>query len=321
MSAESTRADPDRPRVVLVGLGPTTATALRGLIERTEVVAVIRDGADDTTALAVELGVQVHDDTSVAGVASCIADLAPDAVVVSSYNRILSPDTIGDRPAINVHYAPLPRGRGRAPVNWAIINGEENVSISIHHLVPELDAGGVLFRQDVPIREDSTAATLYDELNSIQSDHIAEAVVRAVSGDPGRTQDESAASYFCTRVPDDGEIDWSASTTQLDRLIRALVEPFPGAFTWLGLERLYVDAATPLVEPRRYEGRVPGRIVAIDRAEGHVDVLTGDGVLRVTRVRLGDDEPVAAARVIKSVSVRLGLSATALVDAVTSLRR
>ena len=305
----------DRPAVVLIGLGPTAATALESLAARFDVRAVVRPGpADEPTIVrATELGAEVGSEATIAGIRALIDRVAPDAVVVSSFDRILPADLVDSRPFVNVHYAPLPRYRGRATVNWAILNGEAEASISVHRLVPGLDAGGILVQESVPIGPTTTVTELYDALNVIQERVLGDAVARAIAGDPGEQQDEGHASYACTRVPADGEIDWSAPTLQSDRLVRALTPPFPGAFTWLGLERLWIDAAEPSPDPPTWDGRVPGRVVAVSRDGGWIDVLTGDGVLRVHRVRrdgpdLGSaEESVPAATVVRSVRATLGL--------------
>jgi methionyl-tRNA formyltransferase len=308
---------PAEARILLLGQGITTLSALQSLLDRFQVVGLVRSG--DSTDAAIRLadssGVSLFPDTSLAGVVHTIGHVEPDAVVVSSYDRILSADLVSTRPFVNVHYAPLPRYRGRATVNWAIINGESSCAISIHSLVPRLDAGGILFQQFVPIGPSDTVTDLYERLNAIQRGELASAVARRLKGDDGQPQDESDATYTCTRLPDDGEIDWSATTEAADRLVRALTDPFPGAFTWLGLRRLVIRRAEPLCEPR-YEGRVPGRVVRIDRSGGAIDVLTGDGVLRLHEVALDDgEEPQRAADVITSVRQTLGLSAARLVAA------
>jgi len=306
-------------RILLIGQGITTLTALQSLLERFDVVGMVRssDAGDAAIGLAGESGVSLFADTSIAGVTDAIKQLDPDAVVVSSYDRILPADLVATRPFINVHYAPLPRYRGRATVNWAIINGDSHCAISIHTLVPDLDAGGVLFQQFVPIGPSVTVTDLYERLNAIQRDSLAGAVARRLQGDEGHPQDDGRATYACTRLPDDGEIDWSATTDAVDRLVRALTDPFPGAFTWLGLRRLVIRRAEPRRVPR-YEGRVPGRVVRVDRSSGAVDVLTGDGALRLHEVALDGGAPQHAADVITSVRQTLGLSTARLVAALES---
>ena len=307
---------PSEGGILLIGQGITTLSALQSLLDRFDVVGMVRssDAGDAANGLAESAGVALFADTSLAGVTDAIKQTDPHAVVVSSYDRILPADLVSVRPFVNVHYAPLPRYRGRATVNWAIINGEPRCAISIHSLVAGLDAGGILFQQFVPIGPSDTVTDLYERLNAIQRDARAGAVARRLQGDEGQPQDESQATYACTRLPEDGEIDWSASTEAADRLVRALTDPFPGAFTWLGLRRLVIRRAEPCREPR-YEGRVPGRVVRIDRSAGAVDVLTGDGVLRLHEVALDGAAPQRAADLIRSVRQTLGLSTTRLAAA------
>jgi methionyl-tRNA formyltransferase len=315
------RPTPKLARVLLIGVGPTAAPALESLLERHDVIALVRAaGSNDVVVQrALAAGVHVHNEASVAAISALMHEKRPDCVVVSSFNRILPAQLLGACPIANVHYSPLPRYRGRANVNWAIINGESEAAITIHELVPDLDAGGVLYQERVPIGPRTTATELYGVLNGIQQRELGAAVARLLSGDHGTAQDDVAATYGCTRLPDDGEIDWAASTAVADRLVRGLTRPAPGAFTYLGLQRLWVDVAEPMTVAPLYEGRIPGRVVRVAGAQGHVDVLTGDGILRLRQVRLGDGLPVPAASLVRSVKTTLGLRHTDLLRAVVHL--
>jgi methionyl-tRNA formyltransferase len=311
-----------RPRVVLLGMGPTAATALEALRARFAVVAIVRDVDDGVAGAAREGGADVSTDVSIAGVTSLIDRVRPDCVVVSSYTRILPAPLVARRPFVNVHYAPLPRYRGRATVNWALINGEREAAITIHSLVPGLDAGGILYQRTIPIGPADTVTSLYERLNELQRRALAAAVARRLTGDEGSPQEECAATYACTRLPEDGEIDWSAPNVEVDRLVRALAEPYPGAFTFLGLRRLWVRRAAPLAEAPPYEGRIPGRVVRVSKAEGSVDVLTGDGVLRLCQVELeGEGGARPASEVVRSVRTTLGLRTADLVERIAALER
>ena len=298
-------------RVLLIGQGPTAWGALASLLERFDVVALIRDvpepGADPAVALAGARRVPVLRDASPAAVAAAVDRLAPDAVVVSSYDRLLPPALIASRPFVNVHYAPLPRYRGRANVNWAVINGERETAISVHAITPASTPAGFSSSRSSPIAEHDTVGDLYARLDALQRAHLAAAVERHLDGDPGAPQDEAAATYGCSRVPADGEIDWSRSTREVGALVRALVDPFPGAFTFHDGERLTVWEAAPAHAPRQWEGRVPGRVVGWSAAEGWADVLTGDGVLRLVTVQREGGARSAAAEVVCSVRGTLGL--------------
>jgi methionyl-tRNA formyltransferase len=261
------KADTEQARVVLLGLGITALSALKALAERFNVVALIREVTadsrygDETTVLALKLDVPVCHDTSLRSVRTVIENLHPDCVIVSSYNRILPSDLLALSHFINVHYAPLPEYRGRANVNWAIINGEKVAGISIHRMVPDLDAGNILFQETIPIEDADTVTTLYDRLNTIQRHVLGDVVARLLAGAEGTPQDENRASYCCTRLPEDGEINWSGETSAIDRLIRGLTPPYPGAYTWFEGRRMTIWSARPVTDGPRYAGRVPGRIV------------------------------------------------------------
>src|SRR5262249_11448101 len=147
-------------------------SALESLAGSFHVVGLMRDlapGVDDEVArLAVSLDVPVHPVPSVTAIESLVDGLTPDCVVGSSYNRVLPARLVAKPRFVNVHYALLPRYRGRANVNWAIINGEKQTGVSIHVLEPGLDAGNILFQQAVDIGPADTVTTLYEKLNAIQ---------------------------------------------------------------------------------------------------------------------------------------------------------
>ena len=313
--------------VLLVGVGLTTATALQSLIGKVQVVGLMRKAdpnaavEDPVIAFARRHGIPVFGDTTLAGLRRAVDELRPDCVVISSFDRIVPADLLARVPFVNVHYAPLPQYRGRANVNWAIINGESHAGITIHLVDAGLDSGNVLYQSVVTILPDDTVADLYDHLNQLQLKHLGDTVARFLAGDTGTSQSSELATYGCTRLPMDGEIDWSAPTQKIDALIRALVRPFPGAFTFLNSRRLTIWRARPIETGGVYVGRIPGRVVNVSRKEGFVDVLTGDGVLRIFDVELDAGTRVPPAEVIKTVKATLGLSTADLLARVDALER
>lgn len=314
---------PTKPDVLLLGEGPTTRTALRSLIRCCRVVGVIRSSAqneqDPARVDAAQAGAPFLPLEHLSDLPKIIAQLQPAAVVISSFNRILPAEILTLSRFINVHYSPLPRYRGRANVNWALINGEPTAAISIHDLSPWLDSGDILFQKEIPIRPGDTAASLYCRLNSLQERVLGRVVVDALAGRPGTPQDHPKATYGCARIPDDGEIDWSRPTIEIDRLIRALSPPFPGAFTHLEGQRLVIVRASPLCDAADYVGRVPGRVVRRSKAAGWVDALTGDGILRVFEVVPESGGLTPAATSIKSTRATLGLSRLDLLRRINAL--
>jgi methionyl-tRNA formyltransferase len=311
--------------VLLLGLGPTGPSALESLAARFRVTGLVRDahsssqGGDEAVGQARALDMPIFSDLSIEGVERAVIESSPDCVVVSSYDRILPGRVLGCCRFVNVHYAALPEYRGRANVNWAIINGEPETAITIHVMAAGLDAGNILYQQKVPIGPDDTVGDLYTKLNEIQRQVLGETVARYISGYEGEPQNDTAATYGCTRVPADGEIDWGAPTRQIYALVRALAPPYPGAHTYLEARRITIRRASLIANEPNYVGRIPGRVVGRSRRDGHVDVLTGDGVLRIHEVAAGSSPAVPASAFIGSTKQTLGLRAADLLARIESL--
>lgn len=311
-----------KPDILFLGDGPTAPSALQSLIARCRVAHVFRQSnsseADPVREFAALNDIPVSELQDLDQLSRLVDELKPAAVVISSFNRIIPRRIIERCRFINVHYSLLPQYRGRANVNWAIINGETAVGISIHAVVPDLDSGNVLFQQAIAIEPDDTVTSLYERLNAIQEHELGSVVLRAIRGYEGISQNPDRATYGCTRIPQDGEIDWRQPTDVIDRLIRSLTPPFPGAFTHLDTQQLIITRASPLPKSRVYVGRVPGRIVDRSSSEGWVDVLTGDGVLRVFSI-VASNGPCTAASVIRSTKATLGLSRQGLLRRIVAL--
>jgi methionyl-tRNA formyltransferase len=309
--------------VLLLGMGPTTLSALESLALRFRVVGLVRGPVptegDEVVKRASELGVPVFADVSLDGVARTITTCRPDCTVISSFHLILPAKIMSYGRFVNVHYAPLPEYRGRANVNWAIINGESEAAITIHVVARGVDAGNILYQKRVPIGADDTVADLYAVLNELQREALGATVARHLSGYEGEPQDDAAATYGCARVPGDGEINWSDSTERIYALVRALAPPYPGAHTYLNARRILIMRASPLRDAPRYIGRVPGRVVGRSGSAGYVDVLTGDGVLRVHEVMAGDSVISPASACITSTRQTLGLQTADLVAKIEAL--
>lgn len=314
-------------KILLIGMGITAQSALESLVARLNVVGIVRNldgemhGSDPVADRARELKIPVFQDTSPSAVERIAAQLQPDCVVVSSYNRILGSELLARYPFVNVHYSSLPQYRGRANVNWAVINDESSVAITVHVMAPGLDAGNILFQRLIPIAPRDTIGDLYCRLNEIQKEHLASAIMQFLDGYNGESQKESDASYGCTRMPEDGQIDWGGSTRRIDCLVRGLSDPFPGAYSYIDGKKLTIWEAEPLMNPPMYVGRVPGRVIARSVSEGYADVLTGDGVLRIFKVQLEDEAKVQAAHVIKSVRSTLGLRVSELLTHIQQLEK
>ncbi|MGD8451511.1 MAG: methionyl-tRNA formyltransferase [Phycisphaerae bacterium] len=242
-------------------------------------------------------------------------DLRPDVAFVVGCRVVIPPEVyeVPPRGTLAVHDSLLPANRGFAPLNWALLNGADHTGVTLFCLSERTDAGDIVSQERVPIGPDDTAPQVYERVCAATVRLVCAAHQTLLAGElPRIAQDESAATWCCPRTPEDGLIDWSAPTARVYNQVRALTRPYPGAFTYHDGRRLYVWRARPLADAPTYAGRVPGAVVGISREHGTVDVLTGDGVLRLEEVQVAGGDPVAAATVITSIRDRLGLSLPAL---------
>jgi methionyl-tRNA formyltransferase len=203
------------------------------------------------------------------------------------------------------HASLLPKYRGFAPVNWPLINGERETGVTMFYAAEEMDAGDIIEQRSRSINDDDDAGTLDAWLNETVETMLGENLPRLADGTAPRiAQDHSQATYAVWRSPEDGHIDWGRPTREVFNLVRGLTSPYPGAFSLLDGRKLIVRSAEIEREPRTYVGRNPGKVERIIPGEG-VNVLTGDGTLRIKRVQLEGEEPRRADEVIRRLKTRL----------------
>lgn len=162
-----------------------------------------------------------------------IADYSPDLILVNSYSMRI-PQEILDIPehgAINIHYALLPRYRGANPIQWAIINGEIDVGVTMHYMTNDFDSGDIIAQQPVPIYDYESWVPIVRRCSDVADKLIKQELPKILSGTNARVpQDESRATRYPRRTPEDGEIIWAMPVIDIYNKIRALVKPHPGAF-------------------------------------------------------------------------------------------
>jgi methionyl-tRNA formyltransferase len=208
-----------------------------------------------------------------------VRDLAPDLVILAGYNQILKRDLI-DIPklgCINLHGGKLPEYRGVAPINWQIIQGEKTGGIAIIFVDEGIDTGDIIAQVRFDITLEDTAKTVLDKTLALFPSLLLEVIAKFKSGAVPRTkQNREEGCYYTRRYPRDGQIRWQDMTAwEAYNLIRGLVKPYPGAFTFHRGEKLFIWKAAWLSE--RIRG-IPGRVCL--RRENGVVVLAKDrGVL------------------------------------------
>jgi methionyl-tRNA formyltransferase len=242
------------------------------------------------------LRVETPDDPNTPQWTAAGAAVDPD-FLFSFYYRYMLAKTwlmIPRRGALNMHGSLLPKYRGRAPVHWAILNGESATGASLHYMVEKPDAGALVDQQSVPILENDTALDVSLKVAEASEQVLRRSLPALVSGSArARPLDLTQGSYFGRRRPEDGRIDWRHSARQIHDLVRAVAPPFPGAFTEVNGCRLAVLETRVDAQPVRYAARAPC-LYAADGA-WYADCVDGRR-LRIVRLAM-NGEPVTPAAV------------------------
>jgi UDP-4-amino-4-deoxy-L-arabinose formyltransferase/UDP-glucuronic acid dehydrogenase (UDP-4-keto-hexauronic acid decarboxylating) len=170
--------------------------------------------------------------------------LRPDFLFSFYFKHLVGAALLGlpGRGAYNLHGSLLPKFRGRAPINWQLVHGERRSGLTLHEMVPRADAGRIVAQQAVEVDPDQDAFGLTQQLLGIAPAFLAGAFDALFAGTARpRAQDLAQGSVFGGRRPDDGRIDWSRPARAIHDLVRAVAPPWPGAFTFRGGERLFVN--------------------------------------------------------------------------------
>jgi methionyl-tRNA formyltransferase len=232
-------------RIAVFAYSDTGHACLKLLLERGErvvFVATHRDAPDETlwypsvAELSRAHGIEpvILENPLDPQAIARIRVLAPDLLFSFYYRRIL-PEEMITAPrlgAYNMHGSLLPKYRGRAPVNWAVLKGETRTGATLHVMMPRADAGGIVDQEAVPIGPDDTALEVQKRVTEAAVAILARRIEELKAGTAKATpQDESAATRFGKRRPEDGRIDWIRPAKEVHDLVRAVTHPFPGAFT------------------------------------------------------------------------------------------
>ena len=247
---------------------------------------------------AAELGLAwtYGDDPKALELAQAVVAARPD-VIFSFYYRAMIPPALlalAGAGAYNMHGSLLPRYRGRAPTNWAVLHGETETGATLHEMVARPDAGFIVDQSAVPILPDDTAEQVFDKVTVAAEQVLWRSLPAIMAGRAPRLPNDLAqGSYFPGRKPEDGRIDWQQPAAQVYNLVRAVAPPYPGAFTDIGGQRLVVARARRRPGPLPVGTRAPGlhvqdgRIIGICGDGGLIDVqslLSGAEAVDVTQL-------------------------------------
>jgi methionyl-tRNA formyltransferase len=285
----------NKPAILVFAYNDVGYECLDALIQNDEYILAVITHRDDpeeeiwfrsVASLATKYDIPVHRPDSVNSPdwIERIRSWAPD-LIFSFYYRHMIPEEILNVPrlgAFNMHGSLLPKYRGRAPINWAIIQGERSTGVTLHHMVKRADAGDIVDQEAVPIGHDDTVQEVFAKCVAAARRVLERQLEALTEGTaPRRSQDESQATYFGGRKPEDGRIDWTQGAESIYNLIRAVTNPYPGAFTTVNGKKLFIWWATPLPG----SGETPGQVLSVDPLK----VATGDGILEVVNHEWEDE--------------------------------
>ena len=212
--------------------------------------------------------------------------LSPDVYIVDSYSMLIPKDfldlpTIG---AFNIHPGRLPVYRGAHVLNWALINGESEITVTVHHMTELFDTGDIVLEKSFKVSFLDTISTVFDKVSQVNRELIKLLITSIFDGTLQRTpQNEQYARHYRARKPEDGRIDWDMANIEIYNLIRALVPPWPGAFFCKDGEKIIINEAYPISFANNSP---PGTVVA--KSSNSFCVITGSQCLLVKRASCMD---------------------------------
>ena len=223
----------------------------------------------------------------------------PDMAYVIGWSQLVKKDfmSIVRHTSVGMHPTLLPRHRGRAPIPWAIISGLSRTGVTMFHLREDADNGDIIGQEEIDIGFEDDAMSLYKKALAAHVKLIADYFPLLESGKaPRMRQEDSRASYWAKRTPADGIMDWNTRAMNLYDWVRALTEPYPGAFTFCGGRKLVVWKSHPIGR----EGRHGGAGTILDVTADGILAAAGEGVLLLSDVQFEGGERLKGPEIIGS---------------------
>ena len=302
-----------RFRVIFMGTPDFAVPCLARLVEISDVVAVVTQPdrpkgrgqkllPPPVKVFAQEHGIAVYQPVRVKApdFVDVLRGLAPDLIVVVAFGQILSKEILSLPPlgCINVHASLLPRYRGAAPMQWAIVRGEKETGVTTMFMDEGLDTGDMLMRETLPITQAMTAAELHDAMMKLGADVLERTIFSLSEGTLKRTpQDEALSTYAPLLDKEVGRIDWKKSAQEIHDLVRGL-NSWPGAYTMLEGQKFKIWRT------RLAEGTAePGEIVSVTK-QGLL-VGTGEEMLEILELQAPSKKKMAAGDYVRGHGLQL----------------
>ena len=283
-------------RVVFMGTPDFSVPALENIAKKYEVVAVVtqqdrpkgRGHKMQYTPVkekAIELEIPVYQPKRVKDheFVDILKTLKPDVIVVIAFGQILSKEIL-ELPkygCINVHASLLPKYRGAAPIQWAVINGDKKSGVTTMYMAEGLDTGDIIDTSEIVLDEKETGGSLFDKLADLGGKLILNTLDKLETGTATRTRQDDARSTYAGKITKElGKIDFTKSAVEIERLIRGL-NPWPSAFTYMDDKMLKIWNADVLEETVEED---PGTITEVNKK--FIKVATGEGYLLLEEIQL-----------------------------------
>ena len=293
-------------KVIYMGTPDFAVHALKSIVEAGhEVVACftqpdkakVRSKALQPTPVkkqALEYGIPVYQPVKLRDQENVdiIRSFAPDVIVVAAYGQIL-PESILNIPeygCVNIHASLLPKYRGAAPIEWAIIDGEQETGVTTMYMAKGLDTGDMIEREVVQITVDDTGESLTDKLAECGAKLILSTLKKLEDGTAVRTvQDDSLSCYASMLTKNMGDIDFTQPAEKIERLVRGL-QPWPCAFTKINGKGVKIYGANVVDKP---EGVQPGSVINVTKKS--FAIACGEGAIQITRLQPEGKKPMDTA--------------------------
>lgn len=307
-------------RVVFMGTPDFAVGTLKALLGSRHEVAAVYSQPDKPKGrgkemqftpvkkAAVEAQVPVYQPVKVRNpeVVRQLKEICPDVIVVVAFGQMI-PEEILCLPefgCINVHASLLPKYRGAAPIQWAVINGEKTSGVTTMKMDTGLDTGDMLLKKELELAADETGGSLFDKLSAVGAELLLETLDKLEKGEavPVPQPQESPTAYAAMLTKKTGNIDWSKGAPEIERLIRGL-NPWPSAYTHLGGKTLKIWKASV----RDMDGcaaETPGTVVEVTKQK--IGIQTGDGLLYIEELQLEGKKRMPADAFLRGFELKQG---------------
>jgi len=307
-------------KLVFMGTPDFAATILEGLIgSKHEIMAVVTQpdkkkgrkqevSCSPVKELAMRHGIEVLQPKKVKepSFLALMNEMKPDAIIVAAFGQIL-PKALLDIPeygCINVHASLLPKYRGAAPIQYAILDGESETGITIMYMDVGIDTGDIILQEKLAIEPDETGGSLFEKMAALGSGLLLEALEQIENGTASRIkQDDEKATYVKMITKEMGRLDFSQPAVKLERMVRGL-DPWPSAYTFIDGKNLKIWKAEVENDDDASAGKKPGEVIELRKDA--IVVKTGEGKLLIKELQLEGKKRLPADAFLRGYKISCG---------------